>query len=268
VIAATNTPESLDPALVRPGRFDKHVTVPNPDVLGRREILAVHTKNIPLDDDVDLSIIARGTPGFSGADLANLTNSAAIKAAVDKCNTVAMTHLEFAKDKILMGSERRSAVISDKTRKLTAYHEGGHALMCLHAEGAYPVYKATIVPRGQALGMVSQLPDIDMTSLSRQQMTARLLVCMGGRAAEELIYGAEQVVSRSSYPRCRYRRTNTSLTSFLSCLFSSVDFWSRERPRSGNAACGSNGYTIRDVAATRPCHLRAQLRVAGNSSSY
>jgi ATP-dependent metalloprotease len=199
VIAATNTPDSLDPALVRPGRFDKNVTVPNPDVLGRREILTVHTKAMPLCDDVDLSIIARGTPGFSGADLANLTNSAAIKAAVDKCNAVSMKHLEFAKDKIMMGVERKSAVISEKSRKLTAYHEGGHALMCIHSEGAYPVHKATIVPRGSSLGLVAQLPDMDMTSISKQQMMARLLVCMGGRAAEELIYGADHVVRHRTF---------------------------------------------------------------------
>jgi ATP-dependent metalloprotease len=195
VIAATNSPESLDPALVRPGRFDRHVIVPNPDVSGRRQILAVHTKSIPLSVDVDLEIIARGTPGFSGADLANLANMAAIKAAVDKCETVSMIHLEFAKDKILMGAERKSAAISESTRRLTAYHEGGHGLMAIYSEGALPVHKATIVPRGQSLGMVSQLPDKDMSSLSRQQMMARLLVCMGGRAAEELIFGDEHITS-------------------------------------------------------------------------
>lgn len=195
VIAATNSPESLDPALVRPGRFDRHVTVPNPDVVGRRQILDVHTKSIPLDEDVDLDVIARGTPGFSGADLANLTNSAAIKAAVDKCETVGMLHLEFAKDKIIMGVERKSAALSENTRRLTAYHEGGHSLMAIYSQGAFPVHKATIVPRGQSLGMVAQLPEKDMTSMSRQQMIAKLLVCMGGRAAEELIFGEDHITS-------------------------------------------------------------------------
>jgi ATP-dependent metalloprotease len=195
VIAATNSPESLDPALVRPGRFDRHVTVPNPDVRGRREILAVHAKNVPLAADANLEIIARGTPGFSGADLASLVNSAAVKAAVDRGEAVAMSHLEWAKDKILMGAERRSGAISESTRRLTAFHEGGHALAAIHTTGALPVHKATIVPRGSSLGMVAQLPDRDETSMSRQQMIARLVVCMGGRAAEELILGAEHVTS-------------------------------------------------------------------------
>lgn len=195
VIAATNFPESLDKALVRPGRFDRHVVVPVPDVRGRTEILELHTEKIPLEEDVELEIIARGTPGFSGADLANLVNMAALKAAIEDFGAVAMSHLEHAKDKILMGAERRSVLLSDETRQTTAYHEGGHALCCLYSEDALPLHKATIMPRGQALGMVAQLPKKDMTSMSKAQMIAKLVVCMGGRAAEEFIFGPERVTS-------------------------------------------------------------------------
>jgi ATP-dependent metalloprotease len=199
VIAATNFPESLDKALVRPGRFDRHVVVPNPDVKGRSQILEAHFKGIKRSDDVDLNVIARGTPGFSGADLANLINIAALRAASQGATAVDMTALEFAKDRILMGAERKSAVISEKNRKLTAYHEGGHALVALYTDGAHPVHKATVVPRGMALGMVMQLPESDdETSVTRRQLLAKLDVAMGGRAAEELIFGTADVTTGAS----------------------------------------------------------------------
>jgi ATP-dependent metalloprotease len=198
VVAATNFAEVLDKALVRPGRFDRHVVVPAPDVAGRVAILEQHLKAVPVAKDVDLRVIARGTPGFSGADLANLVNNAALHSAKAGGVAVDMAAMEAARDRILMGAERKSAAISEGARRLTAYHEGGHALVAVHTRGADPVHKATIVPRGSALGMVTQLPEEDHVSASRRQMLARLDVCMAGRAAEALIFGEDDVTSGAS----------------------------------------------------------------------
>ncbi|KAJ7390048.1 hypothetical protein OS493_027573 [Desmophyllum pertusum] len=193
VIGATNFPEVLDKALVRPGRFDTKIKVPMPDVKGRHDILKLHLKNIEVADNVDIEVLARGTVGFSGADLANMANVAAIYAASEGDSSVTTKHLEFARDKILMGPERKSAVIEAKNRKLVAYHEGGHALVALYTPEALPIHKATIVPRGDALGMVSQLPEKDELNWSKAQLLARLDVAMGGRVAEELIFGKENI---------------------------------------------------------------------------
>jgi cell division protease FtsH len=195
LIAATNRPDVLDPALLRPGRFDRHVVVPNPDLAGREKILRVHMRKVPLAPDVDPRTIARGTPGFSGADLANLVNEAALLAARRGKRVVTMSELEDAKDKVMMGAERRSMAMSDEEKKLTAYHEGGHALVALHVIGSDPIHKATIIPRGRALGMVMRLPERDQLSLTRQKMLADLCVAFGGRLAEELIFGHEKVTT-------------------------------------------------------------------------
>ncbi|RUP43813.1 peptidase family M41-domain-containing protein [Jimgerdemannia flammicorona] len=194
-IAATNFPELLDKALVRPGRFDRHVAVPLPDVRGRMQIIQHHMKNVQIAKDVEVSILARGTPGFSGADLANLVNQAAIQASRVGSREVNMKHMEYAKDKILMGAERRSAVITDESKRVTAYHEGGHALVAHFTPGAMPLHKATIMPRGSALGMTVQLPDMDKDSFTRKEYLAQLDVCMGGRVAEEMIFGEDNVTS-------------------------------------------------------------------------
>ncbi|PXA87482.1 cell division protein FtsH [Caulobacter sp. D4A] len=198
LIAATNRPDVLDPALLRPGRFDRQVVVPNPDVAGREKILRVHMKNVPLAADVDVKTLARGTPGFSGADLANLVNEGALTAARKNRRMVTMHDFEHAKDKVMMGAERRSMAMSEDEKKLTAYHEGGHALVALNVPVADPVHKATIVPRGRALGMVMQLPEGDRYSMSYDMMTSRLAIMMAGRVAEELIFGKEKITSGAS----------------------------------------------------------------------
>jgi cell division protease FtsH len=195
VIASTNRPDVLDPALLRPGRFDRQVVVPNPDVTGRERILRVHMRNVPLAADVEVRTVARGTPGFSGADLANLVNEAALMAARKNRRMVTQRDFEDAKDKVMMGAERRSMVMTEDEKKLTAYHEGGHAILALTVPNTDPVHKATIIPRGRALGMVMQLPERDKYSMSYEQMTSRLTILMGGRVAEEIIFGKEHVTS-------------------------------------------------------------------------
>ena len=198
LIAATNRPDVLDPALLRPGRFDRQVVVPNPDVLGREKILKVHMRKVPLSPDVDAKVIARGTPGFSGADLANLVNEAALLAARIGKRVVGMAEFEAAKDKVMMGAERRSMVMTEDEKKLTAYHEAGHAICAIHCADSDPVHKATIIPRGRALGMVMRLPEGDRISLSQAKLLADLCVAMGGRIAEELIFGKERVTTGAS----------------------------------------------------------------------
>jgi cell division protease FtsH len=189
LIAATNRPDVLDPALLRPGRFDRRVVVARPDVKGREEILRVHTRKVPLADDVELSIIARGTPGFSGADLANLVNEAALWAARQNRKFVMQVDFEMSKDKVMMGVERRSMILSDEEKKNTAYHEAGHALVAAMTPGADPVHKVTIIPRGMALGLTMQLPEDDKHTYTREYLEAMLAVLMGGRSAEEIFLG-------------------------------------------------------------------------------
>jgi cell division protease FtsH len=198
IIAATNRPDVLDPALLRPGRFDRQVVVPNPDVVGRERILKVHARKVPLAPDVNLKTLARGTPGFSGADLMNLVNEAALMAARRSKRMVTHAEFEDAKDKIMMGAERRTLVMTEQEKMLTAYHEGGHAVVALNVPATDPVHKATIIPRGRALGMVMQLPERDKLSMSYEQMTSRLAILMGGRVAEEITFGADKVTSGAS----------------------------------------------------------------------
>jgi len=195
LIAATNRPDVLDPALLRPGRFDRQVVVPNPDIIGREKILKVHMKNVSIAKNVDPRIIARGTPGFSGADLANLVNEAALLAARKSKLNVGMIELEQAKDKVMMGAERRSMVMTEEEKKMTAYHEAGHALVMLNVEGHEPLHKVTIIPRGQALGVTMWLPERDKFSQSRLELEALIASMFGGRVAEELIYGKRNITT-------------------------------------------------------------------------
>ncbi|NBT40731.1 MAG: ATP-dependent metallopeptidase FtsH/Yme1/Tma family protein [Alphaproteobacteria bacterium] len=198
LVAATNRPDVLDPALLRPGRFDRQVVVPNPDVLGREQILKVHAKKVPLGPDVELKILARGTPGFSGADLANLINEGALMAARAGKKFVTMNDFEMAKDKVLMGAERRSMAMTEDEKKLTAYHEAGHALVGIHVKGNDPLHKVTIIPRGRALGVTMNLPERDRYGMKKSEMEARLAMMFGGRVAEELIYGEDEVTTGAS----------------------------------------------------------------------
>lgn len=198
IIAATNRPDVLDRALLRPGRFDRQIHVPNPDILGRKQILEVHIKKIQVAPDVDLEMIARGTPGFAGADLANLVNEAALLAASNKQKLVTMEDMEKAKDKIMMGTERKSMIMQRDEKELTAYHEAGHAIVAINCPNSDPIHKATIIPRGRALGMVMRLPERDQFSITRAKLHDDLAVAMGGRAAEEIIFGYDKVTTGAS----------------------------------------------------------------------
>jgi cell division protease FtsH len=198
LVASTNRPDVLDPALLRPGRFDRRVVVGRPDVRGREGILKVHTRKIPLDENVDISVIARGTPGFTGADLANIVNEAALNAARFNKKVVTMTDFEIAKDKVLMGAERKSMVLSDHEKKLTAYHEAGHTLVGLKMPSADPVHKVSIIPRGMALGVTQQLPEGDRHSYTKEYIMSQIAILMGGRLAEEIYFGADNVTTGAS----------------------------------------------------------------------
>ena len=195
IIAATNRPDVLDPALLRPGRFDRQITVSNPDIIGRDKILKVHIKKIKVSPKFESKIIARGTPGFSGADLANLVNEAALLASRKNKRLVTLEDFESAKDKVMMGAERRSMVMTEEEKKLTAYHEAGHAVATIHSPASDPIHKATIIPRGRALGMVMRLPERDQLSMRKDQMKAHLLIATGGRIAEEMIFGKDKITN-------------------------------------------------------------------------
>lgn len=198
LIAATNRPDVLDPALLRPGRFDRQIVVPNPDIMGREKILKVHMRKVPLANDVDARVIARGTPGFSGADLANLVNEAALMAARQNKSVVTMRDFELSKDKVMMGAERRSMAMTDDEKKLTAYHEGGHALVGLNVPQSDPLHKVTIIPRGRALGVTMNLPERDKYGMTLTEMTSKIAMMFGGRVAEEIIFGKENVTTGAS----------------------------------------------------------------------
>lgn len=199
LIAATNRPDVLDPALLRPGRFDRQVVVALPDLAGREKILEVHLKKVQMSDDVNVKTLARGTPGFSGADLANLVNEAALIAARRSKRFVGQSDFEYARDKVMMGAERRTHVISDEEKKNTAYHEAGHAICMIHSPAAHPIHKATIIPRGFALGMVQPLPERDQNSITKQQLETQMVVCFGGRIAEEMTFGKEKITTGASH---------------------------------------------------------------------
>ena len=240
IIAATNFPQLLDKALTRPGRFDRNVVVPLPDVRGRVAILNHHMKNVQTGPDVDSTALARQTIGFSGADLENVVNQAAVRASRNKSPKVSMVDFEWAKDKIMMGAERRSAVIQQKDKIMTAYHEGGHALVAMYTEAANPLYKATIMPRGMALGMTSFMPEMDKVSQAKKELLATIDVAMGGKVAEELVYGHENVTSGAS---------SVSLDPSFLLLSTNLVI--------GSSKCYScricHGHTIRHVRRTRKC---------------
>ena len=242
IVAATNRPDVLDPALLRPGRFDRQVQVPNPDIKGREKILGVHARKVPLGPNVDLRIIARGTPGFSGADLANLVNEAALMAARKNRRFVTMDDFEDAKDKVMMGAERRSMVMTDDEKKLTAYHEAGHAVVGLHVPQHDPIHKATIIPRGRALGLVLSLPERDQLSVTYTKYKSKIAMAMGGKVAEELIFGKENVTSGAASDIQQVSRiARAMVTQFgFSDELGHIDYANEQQSYLGNYQGGSN----------------------------
>ncbi len=250
LIAATNRPDVLDPALLRPGRFDRQVQVTNPDIKGREKILAVHARRVPLSADVDLRIIARGCPGFSGADLANLVNEAALTAARTGKRFVTMDDFENAKDKVMMGAERRSMVLSDDERKLTAYHEAGHAVVGLNVPQHDPIHKATIIPRGRALGLVLSLPERDQLSVTMTKYKSMIAMAMGGKVAEELVFGPENVTSGAASDIQQVSRiARAMVTKFgMSSKLGNIDYAGEQftylGPQSGGVNAGPDTHEL------------------------
>ncbi|MEO1680266.1 MAG: ATP-dependent zinc metalloprotease FtsH [Pseudomonadota bacterium] len=242
IVAATNRPDVLDPALLRPGRFDRQVQVPNPDVKGREKILGVHARKVPLGPDVDLRIIARGTPGFSGADLANLVNEAALMAARVGRRFVTMEDFENAKDKVMMGAERRSMVMTEEEKKLTAYHEAGHAVVGLYVPQHDPIHKATIIPRGRALGLVMSLPERDQLSVTYTKYKSKIAMAMGGKVAEELIFGKENITSGAASDIQQVSKiARAMVTQFgFSDALGNVDYANEQQSFLGNYQAGGN----------------------------
>ena len=246
IVAATNRPDVLDPALLRPGRFDRQVQVPNPDIKGRERILGVHARKVPLGPNVDLRIIARGTPGFSGADLANLVNEAALMAARSDRRFVVMDDFESAKDKVMMGAERRSMVMSEDEKKLTAYHEAGHAVVGLHVPEHDPIHKATIIPRGRALGLVLSLPERDQLSVSYRKYKSKIAMAMGGRVAEQLVFGEDAVTSGAASDIQQVTKiARAMVTQFgFDEELGYVDYANEQQSYLGNYGGGSNHSSI------------------------
>jgi cell division protease FtsH len=240
IVAATNRPDVLDPALLRPGRFDRQVQVPNPDIKGREKILGVHARKVPLGPDVDLRIIARGTPGFSGADLANLVNEAALMAARFGRRFVTMEDFENAKDKVMMGAERRSMVMNEEEKKLTAYHEAGHAVVGLNVPQHDPIHKATIIPRGRALGLVLSLPERDQLSVTKTKYKSKIAMAMGGKVAEELIFGEDNVTSGATSDIQQVSKiARAMVTQFgMSDTLGNIDYANEQQSFLGNYSSG------------------------------